>query len=108
MSLAEKLRIWAWIIGVFLILAGSFHYLTARNQAASLDSLVERWKTDFHLTEDQARRLRRMEEEFHGDGDPFLRPGHNPAETSAHHAAMAEQISAEERQRFLRSVSGGQ
>ena len=102
----DKLQIWGWIVGVFLVFGVGFHLITTRNQATSLDNLVQRWRTDYHLNDEQARRIRAMEEEFHGNGDPFFRPAHTREETREHHRAMADVINPEDGERFYKAQEG--
>ena len=106
MSLKDRLQIWAWIIGVFLVFAFLFHFVTTRHQRSSLDALFQRWRIDYHLNEEQARRVRAIEEKFHGSGDPFTRPAHTQAETREHHRAMAAEMNPEDGRRFFRAQEG--
>jgi hypothetical protein len=106
MSLKDKLKIWAWIVGVFLIFAFLFHFVTTRHQRSSLDALFQRWRIDYHLNEEQARRVRAIEEKFHGSGDPFTRPAHTQTETREHHRAMAAEMNPEDGERFFRAQEG--
>jgi hypothetical protein len=106
MSLRDKLQIWAWIIGIFLIVAASVHFVSTRQQRADLDSLIERWRSNYHLNDEQARRIRAMEEDFHGRGNPFLRPAHTQAATRAHHRAMADAMNPEDGARFFKAQEG--
>ena len=83
-TLRDKLIIWAWLAGAFLILTVGFHVLTSRQQRIGLDKLTERWRHEYHLTDEPARRVRALEESFHGSGSPFTRPAHTQADTREH------------------------
>ncbi|MEO8354007.1 MAG: hypothetical protein ABJF10_27125 [Chthoniobacter sp.] len=106
MTLRDKAQIWAWIAGIFMIVGFAFHYFATRQQAATLDSEVHRWQSDYHLNDEQVRRIRAMEEGFHGKGDPFLRPAHTPGETRDHHRAMADVMNPEDGERFFKAQEG--
>ena len=58
--------------------------------------------------EEQARRIRAIEEKFHGSGDPFTRPAHTQAETREHHRAMAAEMNPEDGRRFFRAQEGSE
>ena len=105
-SLKDRLTIWAWIVGVLLVFGLGFHFLTTRHQQASLDAEVQRWRSDYHLNEGQARRIRAMEVEFHGNGNPFFRPAHTQGETREHHRAMAGVMNPEDGERFFKAQEG--
>jgi hypothetical protein len=106
MALKEKLQIWAGIGGIFLILASGFHFFTTRQLRSGLDALVQRWRSDYHLNEEQARRIRAIEERFHGSGDPFTRSAHTAAENREHHRRMALEMNPEDGARFFRTQEG--
>ena len=106
MPLKDKPQICAWIAGFLLPVAAWFNFHTTRQQTDSLDRLVQRWRTDYHLNDDQARRIRAMEQEFHGSGDPFLRPSHTQEETREHHRAMAGVMNPDDGERFYKAQEG--
>lgn len=106
MTRAEKLKLWALFGGMAAALFLVFHLVTTAQQRSSLDSLIERWKRDYHLTEEQARTIRVMEEDFHGSGNPFFRPAPTAAETTEHHRQMAAQMNPEDGARFFAVMEG--
>ncbi len=106
MALRDKLQIGAWIIGMFLILGGWFHIFATRQQTSSLDRMITRWRIDYHLSDEQARRIRAIEEQFHGNGNPFLRPAHTLEETREHHRAVAAKMNPEDGARFFKTQEG--
>src|SRR6185436_12971965 len=95
-----------WIGGILLVLLVGFHIGTTRQQRIGMDQLIDRWRHDYHLTDDQARRVRAMEESFHGSGDPFTRPAHTAAETREHHRGMAAIMNPEDGERFFKAQEG--
>ena len=106
MSRAEKLKLWAFFLGMAAALFLVFHFIATAQQRSALDDLVTKWKRDYHLSEEQARRIRTMEEKFHGSGNPFLRPAHDAAETTAHHWEMASVMNPEDGERFIFVMEG--
>ena len=106
MSLKDKLHIWAWIAVVAVVFAGYFHFITTRQQRAGIDDQINRWRHDYHLTDEQACRIRAIELSFHGSGDPFFRPAHTAAETREHHRSIATQMNPEDGERFFKAQEG--
>ncbi len=106
MTGTDKLKLWVLFSGMAAVLFLVFHLVTTAQQRSSLDSLVERWKRDYHLTVEQARAIRTMEEDFHGSGNPFFRPSHNAAETMEHHREMAAIMNPEDGARFFSVMEG--
>lgn len=102
----DKLKLWALFIGLAAVLFLGFHFVTTRQQRSSLDALVIKWRKDYHLTDEQARIIRVMEEDFHGSGNPFFRPAPTAAETTEHHRQMAAQMNPEDGARFFAVMEG--
>lgn len=104
---ADKLKVWGIIAGLAAFFVLVFHFSTTAQQRSSLDDLVNRrWRSDYHLSDEQARTLRKMEEDFHGSGDPFFRPAHSAAETTEHHRQMAAVMNPEDGARFFAHMEG--
>ena len=106
MSLKDKVKIWAWICAFLLIFAAIFHLDATHQQKTRLDALLKRWRVNYHLNEEQLRRIRGMEEEFHGSGDPFFEPRHTRVETREHHRQMADVMNPDDGERFFRAQEG--
>lgn len=102
----DKLKLWALLIGMLAVFFLFFHFVTTAQQKSGLDSLVERWRRDYHFTDEQARIIRVMEEDFHGSGNPFFRPAHSAEETTEHHRQMAAQMNPEDGARFFAVMEG--
>lgn len=97
---------WAWIIGMFGLVAAFFHVFETVEQNARTERTLERWRRDYHLTDEQCQRIRKMERDFHGGGDPFVAPSRSTEETDTHHRAIAAMMSPEDTTRFLQSTKG--
>jgi hypothetical protein len=106
MSLKDKLQIWAWLAGCGIVLLLYLHFVSTRQQRIGIDEQIDRWRRDFHLTEVQAQRIRDIEFQFHGSGNPLTRPAHTRDETREHHRAMAAVMNPEDGERFFKAQEG--
>lgn len=96
------------LLGLMAVLAllATIGGIAAQNNA--LDNQLSRWRTRYHLTEEQAARIRQLELEFHGNGNPFTsRESGTPEENDAHHFAISRVMKAEDSERFLRDMKQG-
>lgn len=101
----ERLVVAACVAGLMGVLAliGTVMGIGAQRQA--LDKQFAKWKTLYHLTDEQAARLRQMELDFHGNGNPFTsRESGTPEENLAHHLKMSRVMSPEAGERFFRDI----
>jgi hypothetical protein len=105
-TLWGKLQIWGWIGGIFFVVAMGVHFVTTREQRLHLDTQLRQWQSEYHLTEDQMRRIRVREMTFHGTGDPFFQPAHTWEEVRAHHRLVALEMELAEGRRFFRKQEG--
>jgi hypothetical protein len=106
MSLRDKPQIWAWIVAIFAIVLGCGHYYATTQTARHLDQTINRWRTDFHLSPEQAERVRAIERKFHGSGNPFLTPAHTAEEVRVHHQEVAAAMNPADGERFLKVQEG--
>lgn len=107
MSLKDKLQIWSWIGGVFLIVAAMLYLYTTTQSARHLDQTINRWRKDYHLSPEQAERVRSIERSFHGSGNPFTLPSHTAEEVRVHHQEVAAAMSPADGERFLTAQEKG-
>lgn len=106
MSLRDKLQIWASIVGV-LALVLTFGIGAMKSKTAQhLDQTINRWRTDFHLSHEQAERVRAIERRFHGSGNPFTLPTHTAEEVRVHHVEVAAVMNPADGERFLKVQEG--
>jgi hypothetical protein len=106
MTWRDKLVIWASLIGCFAIVLGWGHFYTTTKTARHLDQTINRWRTDFHLSPEQAERVRTIERNFHGSGNPFLTPAHTAEEVRVHHQEVAAAMNPADGERFLKVQEG--
>jgi alpha-ketoglutarate-dependent taurine dioxygenase len=74
--------------------------------ARHLDQTILHWRTEFRLSPEQAQRVRDIERDFHGTGNPFTLPARTPQEVSAHHREIAATMNVEDGERFLLRLEG--
>lgn len=61
---------------------------------------LDQMRVEYHLDEDQIARIREMEWEFHGSGNPFTSPTHTAEEIRQHKLAISAVMSPEDAARF--------
>jgi hypothetical protein len=106
MSLKDKLQIWVWIVGVLaIVLTFGIGAMTSKT-AQHLDQTISRWRIDFHLSPEQAERVRAIERKFHGSGNPFTLPSHTAEDVHAHHLEVAAAMNPADGERFLKAQEG--
>lgn len=72
-------------------------------QRKALDKQLAQWKPLYHLTDEQAERIRQIELDFHGNGNPFTsRVSGTPEEDEAHHLEISRVMKPKDAERFLR------
>ena len=77
-------------------------------QNNALEAQLAKWKRAYHLTDEQAALIRRMELDFHGNGNPFTsRDSGTPEENQTHHVKMSGVMNPEDGERFLRDMKAG-
>ena len=82
--LKDKLQLAGLIFGM---LAATFvfeHYYWTHKAAAALETRLSQWQRLHNLTDDQVNRLRAIEREYHGSGNPLLTPAHSLADEHGH------------------------
>lgn len=73
-----------------------------KQQSFALNKQLEKWKVNYHLTDEQVSQLSVIELSFHGNGNPFTDfSTHTVEETFKHHQYMSTLMSREDRARFL-------
>ena len=103
----DLLQVWGVIAIIFGIVGGFLAIRISSDKAAfakSLDRTVDEWRETYHLTEEQARRIREIEFTYHGTGNSLTRPAHAREETAGHHAEIASAMNAEDGARFLKNM----
>jgi hypothetical protein len=97
------------LIGVPILLlaipALVLHFSSIHQQTTSISKTVTKWKTTYHITDEQAERIKQIELDFHGSGSPFsIKPAHTRDEKHRHHEEISRLMSPEDGARFMRAM----
>jgi hypothetical protein len=96
-----KLQIAGGFLVALVVMVGSF---ILRSQLAHRDNLartMKAWQAEYHLSDDQVARIRRIEEDFHGTGNAFTQPTHSVEQLLDHEPSISRVMNPEEAERFL-------
>ena len=99
----------AMLIGLLILLlaipALVLHFSSIRQQTASISKTVTKWKTTYHITDEQAERIKQIELDFHGNGSPFsIKPSRTRDEKHRHHEEISRLMPPEDGARFMKSM----
>jgi len=97
----QRLTVAACVAGfmVFLALFGTVAGMIT--QRGALNRQLMQWRASYHLTDQQVARIREIELEFHGNGNPFTsRESGTPEENDAHHLEISRVMNPEDGARF--------
>lgn len=73
---------------------------------AALHNQMMEWTANYHLTDEQADRIRQIEARFHGNGNPFTsRESGTPEENEAHHLEISSVMNPADGARFLEAMA---
>ncbi len=105
LSLNDK----AILIGFLLLLLGLpavfLHIHSINQQSASVSKTVEKWKTTYHISDEQAADIKKIELDFHGSGSPFsIKPARTHEEKHRHHEEISRLMSPEDGARFMKAM----
>ena len=98
---AMKLKIGGGFTAFALVMYGSAIYRGHLSQQREFDWLIKTWKGQYHLSDEQAARIRRLEEDFHGNGNVLTQPSHTLEEQIDHEPALSRVMNPEDAARFL-------
>lgn len=94
-----------WIGGPIVLVVLLVLFLDRSSWLRTLDHQLARWRIQYQLDDATVEKLRRLELEFHGSGNPFTTPiRRSGGETEKHHEAMADLIAPWHREKFLRDL----
>ncbi|WP_395730757.1 hypothetical protein [Prosthecobacter sp.] len=95
------------LIGIPILLlavpALVLHFSSISQQTASIAKTVEGWKTTYHISDEQAERIKQIELDFHGNGSPFsIKPTRSKDEKHRHHEDISRLMSPEDGAHFMK------
>ena len=99
----------AMLIGVPILLlaipALVLHFFAIHQQTASISKTVTKWKTTYHINDEQAARIQQIEIAFHGNGSPFsIKPTRSKEEKHRHHEEISRLMSPEDGAHFMKAM----
>ena len=97
----------AMLIGVPILLlaipALVLHFSSIHQQTTSISKTVQKWKTTYHINDEQAERIKQIELDFHGNGSPFsIKPTRSKDEKHRHHEDISRLMSPEDGAHFMK------
>jgi hypothetical protein len=103
------LRDKAMLIGVPILLlaipALVLHFSSIHQQTTSISKTVQKWKTTYHITDEQAALIKQIEIDFHGNGSPFsIKPSRTRDEKHRHHEEISRLMSPEDGAHFMQAM----
>lgn len=103
----QKLTFAAYFTGLIVILILFGIMAGIAQQRNALDELLSRWKNVYHLTDEQAAHIRKIELDFHGNGNPFIsRSMATPEENANHYLDISHSMNPEDGDRFMKTKGG--
>ena len=108
LSRSDKWQIIAVVTLSLLVLFGAVFFRSKSKHSQKIESTLARWRVTYHLDDDQVRKIRIMETQFHAGWNPFNHPVHTPAETEEHHLAISRVMASEDAANFLKNQQGTQ
>jgi hypothetical protein len=97
------------LIGVPILLlaipALVLHFSSIHQQTASISKTVTKWKTTYHINDEQAELIQQIELDFHGNGSPFsIKPSRTRDEKHRHHEEISRLMSPEDGAHFMKAM----
>lgn len=83
-----------------MMLSGA-HVLGILTFQAHLNGQMLHWRSKYNLDDSQVTEIRRIEENYHGNGSPFFAPSSTLDEIRAHEERIAAKMSKADGRRFI-------
>lgn len=105
LSWRDKAIIFGFLLLLLVFPAVFLHIHSVNQQTASVTRTVTKWKTTYHINDEQAERIKQIELDFHGNGSPFsIKPAHTRDEKHRHHEEISRLMSPEDGARFMKAM----
>lgn len=105
LSLREKAVIFGLPLLLLMFPVIFLHVHSVNRQTASVTRTVTKWKTTYHINDEQAARIKQIELDFHGNGSPFsIKPTRTRDEKHRHHEEISRLMSPEDGARFMKAM----
>lgn len=101
-GLSPRERIWivSLVAGSFLLTAGLIWFELNLNREFRLRPRLEKWRLEYHLSEEMVQAIRTEEEQYHGIANRLSGQKRTRAEADAHVFAISHFMSPEDGARF--------
>jgi hypothetical protein len=106
LSRGDKWKIIAVLAGAFVTLLCGGLIGAKSKHSQKIESRLARWRTTYHLDDEQVRKVCSLETQFHAGWNPFHHPVHTPAEIYQHHLTISRVMTPEDAASFLKSQEG--
>ncbi|MES2595795.1 MAG: hypothetical protein V4662_10690 [Verrucomicrobiota bacterium] len=103
LSFRDKCMIIGAPILLLAIPAFILHFSSIRQHSRAISKTVEEWRTIYHLNDEQAERIKKLEIDFHSSGSPMsASPARTKEEVRHHHQEIGDIMSPEDGARFIK------
>lgn len=89
------------LVAMVTVMLGGGIFRSQLHQRKELDQMMKAWRVNYHLSDEQVARIRKLEEEFHGSGNILTEPVHTLAQTLDHEPSICRVMAPEDAARFL-------
>lgn len=105
LSWRDKAFIFGFLLLLLVFPVVFLHIHSVNQQTASISKTVTKWKTTYHINDEQAERIKQIELDFHGNGSPFnIKPTRAREEKHRHHEEISRLMSPEDGARFMKAM----
>ena len=105
LSLRDKAIVFGFLLLLLVFPAVFLHIHSINQQTASISKTVTKWKTTYHITDEQAALIKQIEIDFHGNGSPFsIKPARTRDEKHRHHEEISRLMSPEDGAHFMQAM----
>lgn len=109
LSLRDKAIVLGFLLLLLVFPAVFLHIHSINQQTASISKTVQKWKTTYHISDEQATHIKQIELDFHGNGSPFsIKPARTRDEKHRHHEEISRLMSPEDGAHFMKAMENGE
>lgn len=108
LSVRDKAIIFGFLLLLLVLPAILLHIHSINQQTASISRTVQKWKTTYHINDEQVERIQQIELDYHGNGSPFsIKPARTRDEKHRHHEEISRLMSPEDGAHFMQAMEKG-
>ena len=98
---AIHLQIAGGFLICILVMIGGGLVRSRLGQRESMDRMMNEWKSNYHLSDEQVARIRKIEEDFHGTWNLLIRPAPTWEQQVDHEPSISRVMAPDDAARFL-------